>query len=49
MPLKLLLPEIAKIWITPQTNWQERKLPEWNQEYSPGFDKNFYITVKKVE
>lgn len=49
MPVKLLLPEKAKIWITPETNWQEKTLPEWNEKYIPLVDKNFYITVKKID
>ena len=49
MPFKLVLSSTTITWIAPTTEWQEKKLEGWQTGYSIATDKNFYITVKKVQ
>jgi aminopeptidase N len=36
-------------WIMPTTEWQTQKMADWFDEKSFSFDKNFYITAKKIK
>jgi aminopeptidase N len=48
MPVKISIGEKTK-WLSPKTEWQDQKMADDFDEKSFAADKNFYITIKKVE
>jgi len=48
MPVKILSGGIER-WIKPEEKWQTQQMAEWFNEKSFSIDKNFYITIKKVQ